>query len=209
MFDPYHKWLGIPKEFRPPTYYQLLGIGAGESDPEVIQEAAFRQSGHVRTHQIGPHAAECTRLLNEIAHAKMVLLNPAKRQQYDAELAGAPRPDQAAAAIEPANPPRLVASPPSHEAFADLDAASTLRRPERRPAPDAPALAPDRPRRRTPASAGPIADHKGLYIGLAIGGGVALLAIFVLVLILVLGGDSETPAPRAKGPLIALKNDKD
>src|SRR5213080_2219467 len=27
-FDPYHKWLGIPKEHRPPTNYQLLSHAA-------------------------------------------------------------------------------------------------------------------------------------------------------------------------------------
>src|SRR5262245_52651896 len=38
MFDPYHKWLGIRPEQRPPTYYQLLGIAPDEKDPEVIRE---------------------------------------------------------------------------------------------------------------------------------------------------------------------------
>ena len=44
MFDPYHKWLGIPKDQRPPTFYQLLGITPGEEDVEVIEEAAIRQT---------------------------------------------------------------------------------------------------------------------------------------------------------------------
>ena len=57
MFDPYHKWLGIPPGRRPPTHYQLLGIAPEEQDPEVIEEAAIRQTAHVRTYQIGPHAA--------------------------------------------------------------------------------------------------------------------------------------------------------
>ena len=57
MFDPYHKWLGIPKDQRPPTYYQLLGIAGGESDVEVIEEAAIRQSTHLRAYQTGAHAA--------------------------------------------------------------------------------------------------------------------------------------------------------
>src|SRR5271154_1964127 len=86
MFDPYHKWMGIPKGQRPPTHYQLLGIGADEQDVEVIKEAALRQTSHVRVYQAGPHAELCTRLLNEIAQARAVLLNPKLRHEYDARL---------------------------------------------------------------------------------------------------------------------------
>src|SRR5262245_63896476 len=77
VFDPYHKWLGIKPEHQPPTYYRLLGISPDEKDPEVIREAAIRQTAHVRTYQIGAHAQDCTRLLNEIALAQATLLDPA------------------------------------------------------------------------------------------------------------------------------------
>jgi hypothetical protein len=87
MFDPYHKWLGIPREKQPPTHYALLGLEPGESDPEVIEAAALRQSAHLRGYQIGPHAGACSQLLNEVAQAKTTLANPAKRQAYDARLA--------------------------------------------------------------------------------------------------------------------------
>jgi hypothetical protein len=87
MFDPYHKWLAIPPGQRPPTHYQLLGISPTETDADVIEEAALQRTAHLRTYQIGPHAQECTRLLNEVARAKIVLLNPAKRMEYDAQLA--------------------------------------------------------------------------------------------------------------------------
>lgn len=86
MFDPYHKWLGIPLEQRPPTYYQLLGISMDEQDPEVIEEAAIRQSAHVRIYQTGPHAEESARLLGEIARARSTLLKPEKRKKYDSGL---------------------------------------------------------------------------------------------------------------------------
>jgi hypothetical protein len=89
MFDAYHKWLGIPKAKHPATYYQLLGIQPGERDAEVIEEAAIRQSTHLRNYQLGAHAALCTQLLNEIAQAKAVLLNPEKRSAYDSQLANA------------------------------------------------------------------------------------------------------------------------
>src|SRR5262249_22173410 len=83
-------WLGIPKGQRPPTHYQLLGIAADEADAEVIKEAALRQTAHVRVYQTGPHAELCTRLLNEIAQARAVLLNPKLRTEYDARLAEPP-----------------------------------------------------------------------------------------------------------------------
>jgi serine/threonine protein kinase len=86
MLDPYHRWLGIPRDQRPPTYYQLLGIAPDEDDPEVIQEAALRQTSHVRTYQTGPYAQQSTTLLNEIAQARATLLNPVRRKEYDARL---------------------------------------------------------------------------------------------------------------------------
>ena len=86
MFDPYHRWLGIPTAHRPPTHYQLLGIAADETDPEVIQEAALRQTSHVRLYQTGPYATQATTILNEIGQARAVLLNPEKRRLYDASL---------------------------------------------------------------------------------------------------------------------------
>jgi hypothetical protein len=86
MFDPYHKWLGIPQDQRPPTYYQLLGIAPNETDREVIAEASIRQTSHVRTYQTGPRAQQCIELLNEIARARSTLLDPVKRKEYDASL---------------------------------------------------------------------------------------------------------------------------
>lgn len=47
-FDPYHVWLGIPPESRPPTHYEMLGISPHEQDKAVIEAAMLRQSGLVR-----------------------------------------------------------------------------------------------------------------------------------------------------------------
>jgi hypothetical protein len=85
-FDPYRKWLGIPEGQRPPTHYQLLSISPNEHDREVINAAVVRQSAFVRNFQTGKYASEATRLLSEIAAAKVCLLDPAKRAAYDAEL---------------------------------------------------------------------------------------------------------------------------
>jgi hypothetical protein len=48
-FDPYRLWLQIPEESRPPTHYQLLGLRAGERDPEVIRQATLMRSTPNRT----------------------------------------------------------------------------------------------------------------------------------------------------------------
>jgi hypothetical protein len=127
MFDPYHKWLGIPPEQQPPSYYRLLGVDPRESDPEVIEEMAIRQTSHVRTYQIGPHAEECTRLLGEIGQAARVLLDPERRRAYDRRLgrqrgapgmAAAPTPVAVEAAVSPGWV--LVPEPPAEADFADL-----------------------------------------------------------------------------------------
>lgn len=82
-FDPYHKWLGIPPREQPPDHYRLLGISLYESDPEVIESAADRQMAHVRTYQNGPHGDASQRILNELAAARLRLLDPVSRQAYD------------------------------------------------------------------------------------------------------------------------------
>lgn len=85
-FDPYHRWLGISPKHRPPNHYRLLGLELGESDPEVIRDAAERQMGHVRQYQLGPHAELSQQILNELAAAKSCLLDPEKKAAYDARL---------------------------------------------------------------------------------------------------------------------------
>jgi hypothetical protein len=86
MFDPYEKWLGIPKGRRPLTHYQLLDISRTERDPDVIEDAVAEQEERVRRHEEGPHAEACARLLKEIARARATLLDPARRKEYDAGL---------------------------------------------------------------------------------------------------------------------------
>jgi hypothetical protein len=85
-FDPYHRWLGIPPEHQPPDYYRLLGLQLFEPQPDVIENAADRQMAYLRTFQTGPHAALSQELLNEVAAAKVCLLNPAKKAAYDRQL---------------------------------------------------------------------------------------------------------------------------
>ena len=103
-FDPYLSWLGIRDPERPPNHYRLLGVAPFENDPEILAHAADRQMSHVRTFQAGRRSAESQRLLNELATAKVCLLNPKKKADYDAALQA----KEAAAAAPPlAVPPPL------------------------------------------------------------------------------------------------------
>ena len=85
-FDPYHRWLGIPPAEQPPDHYRLLAIGAFESDPDVIMIAADQRMAHLRTFQTSPHGRHSQRLLNEVAAARLCLLDPGRKAAYDEKL---------------------------------------------------------------------------------------------------------------------------
>lgn len=86
MFDPYHKWLGIPPKDQPPNHYRLIGIDLFESDADVIDASANKQMAYIQGCATGPHLALSQKLLNEIAAARLCLLSPAKKVDYDAKL---------------------------------------------------------------------------------------------------------------------------
>jgi hypothetical protein len=86
MFDPYHKWLGIPPKDQPPNHYRLLGIDLSESDPDVIEAAANRQMAYLQGCAAGPHVALAHKLLEQIAAARRCLLSPPEKAEYDARL---------------------------------------------------------------------------------------------------------------------------
>ncbi len=88
-FDPYYVWLGIaPQETAGggPNFYRLLGVPLLESNPRVIDNAADRQMAHLRTLQTGPKAVLAQRLLNEVAAARVTLLDPPRKGAYDRQL---------------------------------------------------------------------------------------------------------------------------
>ena len=86
MFDPYRKWLGIPPKDQPPNHYRLLSLELYESDLDVIEGAADRAMGFIRNYQSGEHASLAAKLLNEVATARLCLLKPASKSEYDATL---------------------------------------------------------------------------------------------------------------------------
>ncbi len=85
-FDPYRKWLGIPAEDQPPHHYRLLGIEPLESDPDVIANAADGRMAQAKNFQAGEYSKLSQKILNEIAAAKVCLLNAEKKAAYDGSL---------------------------------------------------------------------------------------------------------------------------
>ena len=82
-FDPYLQWLGIEPHEMPVDHYRLLGVKRFESDPAAIAAAADQRMAFVRTYQTGPRAAYTQKLLNELAAARVCLLNPGAKASYD------------------------------------------------------------------------------------------------------------------------------
>ncbi|MBN2216973.1 MAG: hypothetical protein JW719_06325 [Pirellulales bacterium] len=111
--DVYYQWLGIPPSEQPPDAYRLLGLRPRESDPEVIQNAADRQMLHLRTYQLGPHAPLAEQLLNEVAAARLTLLNPDKKAEYDRRLSDSwtPRRPATVATTPASTEPALLGVP--------------------------------------------------------------------------------------------------
>lgn len=85
-FDPYHRWLGIPKDKRPPTHYQILGIAPDERSQFVIRGAAERQRQYVLSFEHGVRRDMADEVLGAIADAEIVLLDDIRRRDYDAKL---------------------------------------------------------------------------------------------------------------------------
>ncbi|HUY91716.1 MAG TPA: hypothetical protein VMV10_23440 [Pirellulales bacterium] len=191
-FDPYRQWLGVPSGERPPNHYALLGLSLFEQDPEAIDNAADRQMAYVRTHQNGPHAAVTQQLLNELAAARVCLLNAAKKSQYDAGLkakqAAASRPAAAAPAppVEPRPAPQPVAS--------------------LAPQPVAPAAAPTFPRPTTLRNAAPRKPANTLPGWLAPAAGGLAAGVLLATIAMSLGGGDRSPNATAvdgQSPIIA------
>lgn len=85
-FDPYYEWLGIPPEEQPADYYRLLGISQFETNVNVISNAADQRMFFIRMFQNGPHSIETQRILNVLAQARITLLNPQSKAEYDNQL---------------------------------------------------------------------------------------------------------------------------
>jgi hypothetical protein len=83
VFDPYLEWLGIDPRELPADHYRLLGLPRFESNAGIIMAAADGRMALIRSNQTGPRGAFTNALLNEITAAKLCLLSPVAKAQYD------------------------------------------------------------------------------------------------------------------------------
>ena len=120
--DPYYLWPGIPPDEQPANYYRLLGIRLFENNPEVIENAADRQMAHLRSFQLGQYADLSQTLLNEVAAAKVCLVQPQKKAAYDQKLRRRIAVDMG----ETAEPAAAVTPPPVALAQPEPFSASTI-----------------------------------------------------------------------------------
>ncbi|TWU41608.1 hypothetical protein Q31b_30590 [Novipirellula aureliae] len=86
MFDPLHKWLGIPADEQPPNHYRLLGISLFESDLDVIDAATDKHLAYLHHFANGEHGREAEQLANQLSRVRLQLIDPEQKAAYDAEL---------------------------------------------------------------------------------------------------------------------------
>ncbi len=210
-FNPYHVWLGIPPKDQPANHYRLLSINLFETSADVIDNAADRQMAHLRTIQVGKHGELSQRLLNEVAAARVCLLDSKKRAVYDQQLRAklaAASPDAASGAELPAaggsaiqrQPPRRTTGPVPASPAASIPTAAAL---PQQPADPWDSLL-GQPDVKSPSGAGGKsaksaaaksaaakrgANNRNLAIG--IGVAVALVAVVGIGLFLLNGSSSE------------------
>jgi serine/threonine protein kinase len=184
-FDPYHKWLAIPPSEQPPHHYRLLGLELYESDAEVIEVSADRQMSHVRTFQAGKRSKESQKLLNEIASAKVCLLNAAKKAAYDEKLK-----QKLAQQQQPAAP--VASAPVAARRKAAKPATAKRTEPTPQSKPDEPSASAFQFTKSEQKTA-PRQTHRRRstpkWLPFAIGGGVLAAGILIVALILSLGPD--------------------
>lgn len=115
-FDPYHVWLGIPPKDQPPNHYRLLGLELFEDNTDVIDAAANRQSSYLHSIAAGPHRRESQKLLNEVAAARLCLLDTAAKADYDQQLKSKGKGNP---------PPLIVVSSESEKSYKRVQAPKT------------------------------------------------------------------------------------
>src|SRR5687768_3110455 len=112
--DLYTTWLNVPPGPRPPDHYALLGLPRFAGTREEVEEAAHRQLARLDRFALHPDKArrdECQRMMNEVARARGVLVNPERRAAYDVGLGGAAAPGRGATAAPAAL--RMPPPPPA------------------------------------------------------------------------------------------------
>jgi hypothetical protein len=85
-FDPYYEWLGIPPKDQPAHHYRLLGVELFEEHRSAIDAAANRLMAYLQELSNGEDATLAQKLLNEVAAARLCLLNAKQKASYDHKL---------------------------------------------------------------------------------------------------------------------------
>jgi tetratricopeptide (TPR) repeat protein len=116
MFDPLHKWLGIPPDEQPPHHYRLLGIATFEQDTDVIDAAADKQLAFLHDLANGQYAVQAEQLANQISAARICLRSRDRRKAYDEMLRGQ---------LGRTAPPAAATASPAHQAAGPHDEVST------------------------------------------------------------------------------------
>ena len=83
-FNPYYKWLSVPKNILRPNYYQLLGLAMFETNTEIISMAgkvALMKLDRIPLDD--PHADLVPRLQALIEFATDTLCDEEKHREYD------------------------------------------------------------------------------------------------------------------------------
>jgi len=145
-FDPYYRWLGIPPKDQPPNHYRLLGLELFETQPDVIDAAANRMMAYLRDLAVGDDAGHTQPLLNEIARARICLLNADRKAAYDKRLQAQLAAAQKSPSNLPTNGDRAVAGTAGPE-------------PSARPIPVSPAPAVTMPVPQTPDAPIPVSPR--------------------------------------------------
>lgn len=101
-------WLGIPPDQWPPDHYALLGLTAGESDVERIEQNVHQRLERVRHYQL-THAEAATEAMNRLAQAFVCLTDAEAKRAYDRLLLGEPEEPEP----EPPAPPSAPAATPT------------------------------------------------------------------------------------------------
>jgi hypothetical protein len=210
-FDPYFHWLGIDPAARPVNHYSLLGLPLFENDPARIAAAADDRMRLIRQYQAGPRGAYTQRLLNELARAKICLLNPVSKPAYDQALHQVlyPPPPMPSATAAPPKPKRKLEDimPPGWDgaAFAPPEAI-----PPPLPSPPSISAAPrafiadyDEPRSSKVTPSKP-----GLTAVVWLGGLIVLVGILGVVFAIRILNPPPNHGPRSR-PLVSIPEEPD
>ncbi len=87
----YGEVLRLPPGTRDPDHYTLLGLPFFEEDHDAILRAALERTRVLEACQADPRPAyrqAATRLIADVREARMALLDPQRRREYDAALIG-------------------------------------------------------------------------------------------------------------------------